>query len=224
MGNTPPTIDPADREKAEHLVDEVMDAQRSHLESASKILDKVLKLHENGASFYEKLILFDVGTIALSLTLLGQIAAHAPGGHVPGHPFHWFLCPAWFLLLVSIQGCAQRIAGFHNTNTLLARQMSNLFSDNHAAHLKVLLTRLNAVVGRMPLDQEKTQTLSTLFSNASEVLGKATKEESDKVNELFQKAVNTDRLTAVAARISIIATTVALVLICIFTIESISNI
>ena len=59
------------------------------------LLDKAFRVNENGASFYEKLILFDVGTIALSLTLLGQIVAHTSGGHVPKHPFIWFLCPAW---------------------------------------------------------------------------------------------------------------------------------
>jgi spore germination protein GerM len=133
----------------------------------------------------------------------------------------WFLCPAWFLLLVSIQGCTQRIIAFHNTNILLVRQMSALFSANHEQHLKVRIARLHVVVGRMPMDQEKTQTLSTAFSNANEVLGKSSTEEGEKVTKLLQKAFHDDKMTGIAARIGIIATTIALLLICIFAIESI---
>jgi hypothetical protein len=133
--------------------------RRAYLENALKILDKMFKAHENGAAFYEKLILFDVGTIALSLTLLGQIVAHTLGGHVPRHPFLWFLCPAWFLLLVSIQCCTQRIVGFHNVNLVLTQQMSILFADNHAQHLRVLLPRLSAAIGEIPLTDEQAQQL-----------------------------------------------------------------
>ena len=235
------TIGSASAQKAQDLIDESMSVGRSYLENASKVLDRVLKAHENGASFYEKLILFDVGTIALSLTLLGQIIAHAPGGHVPRHPFLWFLCPAWFLLLVSIQCCTQRIVGFHNVNILLVRQMSTLFSDSHALYLRVLTTRLSVVIGGMAVSNElaqqlhfsaspdgnpenKAQTLSTVFSNMNEALQKASKKESGKVNELLQAAVQSDKKTSIAARIGIFATTVALVLICIFTIQSILRI
>jgi hypothetical protein len=191
------TINPVDFQKLRDVTDELMKMQLSHSENASKVLDKVFKAHENGASFYEKLILFNVGTIALSLTLLGQIVAHTPGGHVPRHPFIWYLCPAWFLLLVSIQGCAQRIVGFHNANTLLVQQMSTLFSEDHGRHLSVIVARFSSLVGDLALPNEhaqklyfsnptqensdqRTQTFSTVFANMNEALGKALKEESSR--------------------------------------------
>src|ERR1019366_9835916 len=131
------TANPVDTARLHALSDQITDLRRLNLENTSKLLDKIFKANENGASFYEKLILFDVGTIALSLTLLEQIVAHTPGGHVPRHPFLWFLCPAWFLLLVSIQCCTQRIVGFHNANILLVQQMSTLVSENQMRHLSV---------------------------------------------------------------------------------------
>jgi|CZKY01.1.fsa_nt_gi hypothetical protein len=218
-----------------------MEMQRSDVENASKVVDKVFKAHENGAAFYEKLILFDVGTIALSLTLLGQIVAHTPGGHVPRHPFLWFLCPAWFLLLVSIQCCTQRIVGFHNANILLVQQMSTLVSENQMRHLSVIIARLSTAIGEITLGNEhaqqpqfstflqgdsehKPQTLAAVFSNMNEALGKELQKGSGKADELVQRALQSDTKTGVAARIGIFATTVALVLICIFAVESILHI
>jgi len=208
----------------------------AYLENASKVLDKTVRVHENGASFYEKLILFDVGTIALSLTLLGQLVAHTPGGHVPRHPFLWFLCPAWVLLLISVQCCAQLILRFHNVNITLVAQMSKFVLDNHVNYLRVLTTRLSAMIREIALSKEqvqqlhfstsaqanperKAQTLSEVFANMNAALVKAV-QDSGGVNQLLQKMEKDSKKTA-AGRVSVGAVTVALVLICIFAIESI---
>lgn len=45
----------ADVEKARELIQESLGARGSYLENVSKVLDKTLRVHENGASFYEKL-------------------------------------------------------------------------------------------------------------------------------------------------------------------------
>jgi hypothetical protein len=229
-------------EKARALVDESIERHRLHLENASGLLDKILKAHENGASFYEKLILFDVGTIALSLTLLGQILAHTPDGHVPRHPFLWFLSPAWFLLLVSIQCCALRLADFHNTSLVLIQQMSAWFSDNHVHKLSSLLTRLSALIGQVVLSEEQTQHLqfanathqgnsehkaqsvSEVFANMNETLVRAAKDQTSEISALLQKATQSNKRTSIAARIGVFATMVALLLICIFAIKAILSI
>jgi hypothetical protein len=234
-------ISDGEKAKASELVEQLHDVQRSYLENALKLLDKSFKSNENGAAFYEKLVLFDVGTIALSLTLLGQIVAHTAGGHVPRHPFLWFLCPAWFLLLVSIQCCAQQIAAFHNSNTVLIQQMSNWLSDNRVQQMRALLPRMSAMVGKLHLSDEQAKqlhfaaspdrqpenqakNLSAVFSNMSEALDKATKEETGEVAKLLQKASQQSKRIRITARIGIIATTLALLSICIFAIESILSI
>jgi hypothetical protein len=230
-----------DAEKAAELIDELHDVQQAYLENSLKLLDKTFKVNENGASFYEKLALFDIGTIAFSLTLLGQIVAHSVGGHVPRHPFLWFLCPAWLLLLISIQCCAQQIIGFHNANSVLTQQMANVFSDNRVQQMRALFPRLSAVIGKLALNEEQAQqfhfavspdanaqnrakTLSEVFSNMNEALAKATNEETGKVIELLNKANEQSKKVRIAARIGILATTLALLLICIFAIQSILGI
>jgi hypothetical protein len=192
-----------------------------NLENTSKLLDKIFKANENGASFYEKLILFDVGTIALSLTLLEQIVAHSPGAHVPRHPFLWFLCPAWFLLLVSIQCCAQRIVSFHNANTLLIQQISAVSAENYIRDVSVLVGRIPAVVGGIPLTQSEPKTVGEVLKKSGEALVNAANENTGKANEILQQAAHRDKRTGIAARIGVIATTTALLLICIFAIRSI---
>ena len=213
---------PADVAKKMHdLSDQITGLRRSNLENASKLLDTVFKANENGASFYEKLILFDVGTIVLSLTLLGQIIAHTPGAHVPRHPFLWFLCPAWFLLLISINCCTRRMVSFHHANIVLIKQISALAGENYIQDVTVLVSRIPAVVGEIAVAQGESQTLREVLTKSGGALLNAAKENTGKANELIQKAVESDKKTGIAARIGIIATTMALLLICIFAIESI---
>lgn len=135
------------------LTKDLIEIQRLNSENTSRVFDRAMKAHENGALFYEKLILFDVGTIALSLTLLGQIVARSPGGQLPRHAFVWFLCPAWFLLLLSIQCCAVRIAAYHNANNLLLKKMSDVFSQNHIQELNIFLGRLSGLMKTLSKEQ-----------------------------------------------------------------------
>ena len=105
-------------------------------------------------------------------------------------------------------------------------------------HLSVIVARLSTVIGEITLSNEhgqqpqfstflqgnsehKPQTLAAVFSNMNEGLGKELQKGSGKANELVQRALLSDKKTAIAARIGIFATTIALVLICIFAIESI---
>lgn len=198
---------PEDVQKMRALTDEFLDRNHRYLKDADAVLDKLLKVHESGASFYEKLILFDVGTIALSLTLLGQIVVHATAGHIPRHPFEWYLCPAWVLLLLSIYCCAHRITGVHNVNVRLTLQMSSLLSQHHSHEVTTLLNRISSLTG-------------AIFSNINKALVDAVEQEARKVNELIKESADTDKKTAVAARLAMLCTTAALLLICIFTIKS----
>lgn len=149
-------------QRVDDITKDLIDMQRLNSENTSKVFDRAMKAHENGALFYEKLILFDVGTIALSLTLLGQIAAHTPGGHLPRHAFLWFLCPAWLLLLFSIQCCAQRITTYRNANMVLLKQMSDVFSRNHLRELNIMLGRLSGLIKGITLSTDQTQQLMQL--------------------------------------------------------------
>jgi hypothetical protein len=215
------TVSSGDTAKLRALSDEITGLRRSNLEFTLKLLDKIFRANENGGLFYEKLILFDVGTIGLSLTLLAQIVAHSPGAHVPRYPFLWFLCPAWFLLLVSIQCSAQQIVSFHNANTLLTKQITAVSAENYIRDVTVLVGRIPAVVGEISLTQTEPQTVGEFLKKSGEALVNTANENTGKANELIQRAFETNKKLSIAARIGIIATTLALLLICVFAVQSI---
>lgn len=220
--------------QSQSLIDEIHALGRWYLEISATLLENVIRVHENGGAFYEKLILFDVGTIALTLTFLGQLIAHLPGGHVPRHSFIWFLCPAWILLLVSIQCCVQRIVGMHNLNIILVHQVVTSLANEQIQRIRVLSTRLTSLVGKLVISKEEAQQihlashtddnpqpLGTVLSNINDALVQAADAENARVNDLLKKANESEGKTRTSARIAIIATTVALLLICIFAITSI---
>jgi hypothetical protein len=223
-----------DTQKLREATDQLLEVQREYTSSIFQLFEKMFKAHENGAAFYEKLIVFNVGTIALSLTLLGQLVAHFPGGHAPRSPFLHFLCPAWILLLLSIYCCARRITGFHNTNILLMRQMSALIEENRVRHVDVILQRVTGFLKNVKLSLEQTQqlygatqqtqeTLSAVFLKLRETMNKEWKGQADKLNAVIKEALQS-KVTSRAARIATLATTFALLLICIFAIQTILKI
>lgn len=68
----------------EELFREFRDARRLYLESVLSMTDRAIKSNESGAHYYERLVVLDGGTIALSLTLLGALISHLPGGGSEG--------------------------------------------------------------------------------------------------------------------------------------------
>jgi hypothetical protein len=189
-----PQFSAGEKNEMNGLMDETHELTRWHLEHSSQVLSNLISVHENGVAFYEKVILFDVGTIALSLTFLGQLVAHLPGGHVPRHAFTWLLCPAWFLLLISIQCSVQRIVGLHNLNLLLVHQLSTSIAEEAGQRMRIITTRFNDAIGNFqfskyqvkdisysaPMDpQSETQPASIIFANMNDALAKAIKEDSN---------------------------------------------
>jgi hypothetical protein len=125
------------------------------------------------------------------------------------------------LLLVSIQCCAQRIVSFHKANTLLIQQISAVSAENYIRDVSVLVGRIPAVVGGIPLTQSEPKTVGEVLKKSGEALVNAANENTGKANEILQQAAHRDKRTGIAARIGVIATTTALLLICIFAIRSI---
>lgn len=176
----------SDLKGIEELLREFMGARRLQLESMLSMTDRAIRSNEGGAHHYERLIILDGGTIALSLTLLGALISHSPGG-LPRVPFLLLVCPAWALLLVSIYCCVRQIARFHSCNKSLIEQAGSLFSDFHLQYFGILMDKAaNVMKGEIQAGTE-TLDLSDLFSKTSEWFTKAAKVESDKFNALVQK-------------------------------------
>jgi len=90
-----------------------MEVQRSFVNEVSRFAESSLKVNENGASFYEKLIFFDGTAIALTVTFLGFLSGHL---HSSRNALLWLVCPAWALLLLSMYCCSKRVTCFYNAN------------------------------------------------------------------------------------------------------------
>jgi hypothetical protein len=187
-------------------------------------LERAFRLHENGASFYEKLILLDGGTIALSLTFLGVLIAHTPDGHLPKQPFLWLVCPAWVLLLISICCCWYRIVSFHNLNGTLLQQMCALSSGFYLQYLGIVADRVSvAMHGELRLGQE-TVDLSQFFSQISAAFRKMASDENSKYDALVLKAIEYGQKPSHPARIAMLSTTLAFVLLCTFAVKTLLSI
>jgi hypothetical protein len=177
----------------------------------------VLKVNEHGASYYEKLLFLDGGTIALSLTLLGALSTRTPGGHVPRIAFFCYVCPAWVLLLTSIFCCRSLMALFHNINRDLVEQVSLTYSSNFALDLGRLSTKLSkSLQGEVKLDTE-TVDISWFFAGLSSLLSNEANEARNRISELVQRAAKVE--TRTAAKIATAGTYLAFILLCVFAVE-----
>jgi hypothetical protein len=202
-------------------ITELREAQFSHLTSASALAETIVKVNENGASFYEKIILFDSATIVLSLSFLGALSSHMPGGHLPRHPITWLLCPSWALFLFSIYFFSRHIVTFHNLNVRLVKQLSSLSSSVHYGHIASLIRKASQLVeGEIITKNDPPIDVGELFSAASEALQKIAVDEGKAIEKLIEESTKESRSSGAWARLGYLATTLALILLCVFAIET----
>jgi hypothetical protein len=203
-----------DKQAIADFVRGVAEMRRARLENVSAVAEQCIKINENGASYYEKLLLLDGGTIALSLTLLGALATRTPGEHVPRIAFFCCVCPAWVLLLTSIFCCRSLMASFHNINRNLVEQVSLKHSSDLAVELSHLSAKLSKnLQGEIRLETE-TYDISWFFGGLSSLLSKEAAEGQKKINELTQRAAKVEMRRA--AKIATRSTYLALILLCFF--------
>jgi hypothetical protein len=199
-----------------------MDLRLSHLSNASSILERSFKVNDSAAAFYEKVILFDGATIGLSLSFLASFVAHTSSSHVPRHPFLWFLCPAWVLLLVSIYCCSMRVAGYHNINNSLLRHFSALSSQYYYQHFGIITNRLSTQL-KAGLNV-KGKDLREVFSDVAASWMTTAELEGKQISDLLAETETADKKSGYLARAGVMATTIALVLFCIFAVKTILSV
>lgn len=195
----------ADAEGFKDCHRQFVEERRLWMQSASSRFDKLIRLNENRASFYEKLILLDGGTIALSLTLLGGFISRTPAIHLPRQSFLYLACPAWVLLLISIQGCWATIAQFNSANYFLIEQFYTFSNNYHAQLMAIQVDKLSGLVPG----------LSALASSVR----KTGSEETAKYDALVKEAAEMYRKADLYTGIATLPTTVAFILLCIFAVK-----
>jgi hypothetical protein len=98
-------LDQSDRvlsraEESLAVMNQVLTDTPANLASTAEL---ALKVNDRATGFWEKLILLDGATIALSITFIGSLATRIP--HMPRVSFLCLVCPAWCLLVTSVLCC-----------------------------------------------------------------------------------------------------------------------
>jgi hypothetical protein len=144
------------------------------LDAHSVQVDKAFDLNKQVASFYERIMLLDVGTLALSITALTTLVARFPTAHLPRTTFLWIIVPAWSLLLFSTFGCRAVIAHTVDANKVLYDQwQKNTFQYNFV-RIATLITRIsNSMSGTITFDagpQDVNQKFSEMNDSLKQIL------------------------------------------------------
>jgi hypothetical protein len=180
-------------EEATNLLRESREAQRSQLEAATSLTDKVISYAGSYASLWEKFILLDVGTIALSITFLGYLISHGAGGHQPKWAVVGLLCPAWLLLLISIVCCWIQIKSCHNCNSLLLQQLSTRTMGQHYGDISLLLNRMAGLCDGQLMNGNEKIDVSNIFSEAATYVGHLSRDQFSKWEEVAARATENTR-------------------------------
>jgi hypothetical protein len=213
-------IELADLAAAKEVVREFEEHSRYVVESAAAGVERIFRVHEHGAGFYEKLILLDGGTIALSLSLLGSLLSHSPGVHLPKTSFLWLVCPAWGLLLISVYCSWIRIISFQNINVSLAKQVSAQSSDFNLQMLGRIATRMSkAVKGEIRLGEDHLD-LNAALAQIATSTADAAREQQRQVQKLIDQANREANRTKIYARVALICTEVGILLLCVFAVRA----
>lgn len=193
--------------------------QRFRLQTASDFFQNCFEVARDGTALYEKLVLLNGTTIALSITFLGYLSSRLATIHITEKPHLWMVAVAWSLLIVSIFCCYHVIVARHSAMLGLLGRVSNAHTEYIYQRLGVLLNSLGKLVqGSVAVGSEKvefsklTETLNTLLKNESDEKVKKTTEQILKWSESHEEKA--------FARIAIQSTILAVGFLCLFTILS----
>ncbi|HEV2379970.1 MAG TPA: hypothetical protein VG206_09275 [Terriglobia bacterium] len=120
------------------FVREFLEGTRHLAETAASAIDGAVKYNERASLLYEKLVVLDGATIALSITFLGGLLSLSGGGHIVRHPSLWFVSAAWAFLLSSMYFCWHVIQRFLQVNRAVLQQGEATIGQANLLLLKAL--------------------------------------------------------------------------------------
>jgi hypothetical protein len=185
-------------------------------------IDKLSKEVNNGTAIYEKLILLDGATIALSITLLTALSSRWSTVHGGQRPHLWMVDVAWCLLILSIFCSYQVIVRRHSGTLTLFLNFSSDFKRYSYQRVGVMVSYLKRILKGNVLLGEKKVDISKVFDLVPSLLNKemedSLKEATDMITELKYNASKEN----IFAKLAVYSTILAIFLLCIFTIQSVS--
>lgn len=207
-------------DEAKLVVEEIAKQCVRDSENTPKYLEILFRLNEQTTSSAEKIILLDVGTITLSLTFIGSLISRS--GHVPRAPFLWLVCPAWFLLLVSIFSAWTCVAVTHSVNRANYRSCMANIRFLSQGQIGIMLRRLAVAVDHAIVKpvtnkelQEHQQRLDDVIRQTEEC-GALLKKQHETAAQEVEGPVGALTLYSRAASFS---TIIGVVFLCLFAVE-----
>lgn len=205
---------------AKELRREFVALENSRLANVAETVRLATRANEQAASFYERLMLLDGGTIALSLTLIGYLITRGAPANFPRGLFVGLVCPAWLLLLISIWVSLTRIVNLSHVNGSLIRQWSALTGHHYKRNFGNLMQKASVFVEGEITSEEGKIDASQLFKEVSNIAGQSAKEHFETSSSLVEKGTENSPESLLAARIPAWSTLAAFVLLCAFTITA----
>jgi hypothetical protein len=212
------TITVANIDAAKQWVKDFDNYERFRLQVASDFFQRVAEFSNPGTALYEKLILLDGATIALSITFLGYLSSRVTAAHLTERPHLWMVGLAWSLLIVSIYSCYLVIVHRHSTMLRLLGKVSQTHTHYLSQRLSVLLSTVGKLVeGDVVVGPDRVE-----FSKLIELLGNSAKLEGDKQIKKLEEMITKGQESygeGPFARLAIWSTILAVVFLCTFTIR-----
>ncbi|HTV64462.1 MAG TPA: hypothetical protein VMD98_02600 [Bryocella sp.] len=178
-----------------------------------------LRLNEQAIALSEKWMLLDGATIGLSLAFIGSLVSRV--GHVPRLPFEWLVCPAWFLLLISMYCCWIRMTSIHNLNLGIFRVMDadaeRISLQQLAISVGCLTVEINSVFAHQ--DNKDIEKPLQQLANTAKQVTEAITEAERAAAAARQGVMDREGVSIPFERIAKLTTGVALILLCVFAVK-----
>lgn len=207
---------------AKITVDKLTESMARSAGNITKMTELSLQVNERAISLSEKWMLFDGATIILSLSLLGSLLSRI--GHVPRHSFEWLVCPAWFLLLISMYCCWVRMTSIHNYNSSILRTMD---ADVGKIGLQILqlsvsylAAEIKSVTDVPAISHNTVAAVQTILDHSSQLTSDIAKMEQH-ATTARQEAMKRWGASTPFEHTAKLTTAVALILLCTFCITTI---
>jgi len=197
------------------------DFQRFKLQTTLDFMDKLSKQIDNGTALYEKLILLDGATIALSITLLASLSSRLAAGHSVERLHLWMVDVSWSLLILSTFFSYQVIVRRQTASLSMFLKFSSEFTNYIYQRVGVTVSYLRASLKGEVLSGTETINISKFFEAVPSLLNQEKENSLKKISDTITEWQRGNK-EIVFVKLAVYSTISAVVILCVFTILSVS--
>jgi hypothetical protein len=194
--------------------------QQFKLQTTLDFINKLSNQLEKGTAIYEKLILLDGATIALSITVLVSLSSRWADVRNAERPHLWMVDVSWCLLIFSIFCSYQVIVRRHSATLSMFLKFSSEFTNYIYLRVGVVVSYLKHVLnGEVPYGTE-TVDISKVLEVVPTLLNQEKETSLKKISDTISLWRDGASKEGVFAKLAVYCTIVAVAFLCIFTILS----